>query len=179
MASINGISLKHITFFRDHEGDTIAQANVYKGNRKVGFWTQDTGGGADVFLDCYDAVQKAAHDFAEGSNRGNIYEATKMELFMCCLLDLTEEEKVYRHNMKAGHAHMLYATDGYHCLSWAFADRQACEDAARDEKIQKEIEAVMDKDGINRRKYTVHSIEDYNVTVNADNPPQACACWWQ
>lgn len=37
MAKINGIELKALKKFKDHEGCTIAQGNLYLGGKKIGF----------------------------------------------------------------------------------------------------------------------------------------------
>lgn len=49
MAKINGIELKALKKFKDHEGCTIAQGNLYLGGKKIGFWSQDYMNGPDMF----------------------------------------------------------------------------------------------------------------------------------
>lgn len=45
MASINGITLKNIDGFLGHEGEPLFQGDLYVGNTKVAFWSQDDWGG--------------------------------------------------------------------------------------------------------------------------------------
>ena len=49
MASINGITVKAIKEFRGHDGEPLAQGNLYLNNKKIGFWSQDSWGGPDHF----------------------------------------------------------------------------------------------------------------------------------
>ena len=49
MASIKGIELKNVKTFRGHEWEELQQANVYYKGKKVGFYSQDSWGGSDIF----------------------------------------------------------------------------------------------------------------------------------
>lgn len=49
MASIKGIELKHLQDFRGHEGETLVQGDVYYKGKKVGYYSQDSWGGCDIF----------------------------------------------------------------------------------------------------------------------------------
>lgn len=48
VASINGVSLKKLRYFVGHEGGCF-QGDVYLDGKKLGFWSQDSWGGADNF----------------------------------------------------------------------------------------------------------------------------------
>ena len=53
MAKIKGIELRNIKTFRGHEWEELQQANVYYKGKKVGFYSQVSWGGSDIFrLDC-------------------------------------------------------------------------------------------------------------------------------
>ena len=48
VASINGVSLKKLSYFVGHEGGCF-QGDVYLDGKKLGFWSQDSWGGPDNF----------------------------------------------------------------------------------------------------------------------------------
>lgn len=49
MARIKGIELRNIVQFRGHEQEELIQGNVYYNGTKVGFYSQDSWGGDDIF----------------------------------------------------------------------------------------------------------------------------------
>ena len=49
MASINGVQIKSLKSFIEHEGMTAYQGNVYIDGKKAGFWSEDYMCGADHF----------------------------------------------------------------------------------------------------------------------------------
>ena len=50
MASINGLTVKKLKYFEGREG-TAAQGNLYLGNKKIAFWSQDADGCVEDNLD--------------------------------------------------------------------------------------------------------------------------------
>jgi hypothetical protein len=60
-----GYWLKAMNDFQGHEGEPLFQGNVYKDNKKIGFFSQDSWGGMDR-LDCdTKEQQKELEDFAD------------------------------------------------------------------------------------------------------------------
>ena len=53
MAQINGVTVKALKTFYGHEGEPVFQGNLYLGNKKIGFWSQDARGAIvdDVILE--------------------------------------------------------------------------------------------------------------------------------
>ena len=49
MSEINGITIKNLKSFKDHEGCEIYQGNVYYKGKKLGFWSQDSWGGPNDY----------------------------------------------------------------------------------------------------------------------------------
>ena len=47
MASLNGVSIKGLKTFLDHDGCTCYQGNIYLEGKKIGTWSQDYMGGDD------------------------------------------------------------------------------------------------------------------------------------
>ncbi len=120
MAQINGISLKKVTTFKDHEGCQIAQGDVYYKGKKLGFWTQDAWGGGDMYdfntsvLDAEVEKYKAS-DLVDEKYR----EYTDLDCLLCDLLKLIDDEKSYKKGVKKGYnAYVLvdqgYRTSGYY-----------------------------------------------------------------
>ena len=60
MATLHGFSLKKIVEYRGHEGEPLAQADVYYNGKQIGFWRQGDFGGEDEFhgVDSYMIEQK-------------------------------------------------------------------------------------------------------------------------
>ena len=50
MASINGLTVKKLKYFEGKEG-AAAQGNLYLGNKKIAFWSQDANGCVEDNLD--------------------------------------------------------------------------------------------------------------------------------
>jgi len=115
MASYNGISMKAYKTFRDHEGCEIAQANLYIGNKKIGFWSQDAWGGPDIIdLDAKYDIRKLEECCKE---RGMDVEFTMWQLSR-----MTEDEREWK---KSGWKRMFVADDGYHMFMVGVKDPNA------------------------------------------------------
>ena len=171
MASINGISIKGINNFLGHEGEPLCQGNVYLGNKKLGFWSQDSWGGPDQFhLDpkyskklIDEAVIKRNSEKAVHGNVGDrsyVIEYDLEQLLGDCV-ELAEEEKIYQEAVKSGYAGILLATDGFHQATW---NLPASYTQLSDEELLNKLDT-----GINKVKesfwkeneYTQHKIKIY------------------
>ena len=129
MASINGISVKGLKSFVGHEGEGCYQGNIYIANKKVGFWSQDSWGGPDLFnfdlsyseKKLSDRVKELNPDKAiHGKSRdGKPYTIDyDLELLMYDLVKLLEDEKIFKNSIKKGFAGAMIVTDGYHLVAW-------------------------------------------------------------
>lgn len=125
MASINGIEIKNLKTFRDHEGAQIAQGDVWCDGKKVGFWSQDSWGGPDLFDGCEKIVAQRAKLFAEWYPKEDKYADFQDDpaIFMGHLLALKEDEKTYNKYFKKGYPSLVCVTDGWHYSAQAFAQR--------------------------------------------------------
>ena len=103
MASINGLTVKNTTTWLGREG-YATQGDLYLGDEKIGFWSQDGNGGEDRYeleekysdIKLYKAVKQLYKDKVLTSNRISInYD---VDLLMSDLLELQEMEKEYRKN---------------------------------------------------------------------------------
>ena len=106
MASINGVTVKNVTWFRGSEGDA-AQGNIYIGNKKVGFWSQDAEGSfEDIFESDVIDMECLTQKMTEGHPKvkiGDIELDYTPEMFMQELIDLIEDEKEYKKAVKKGY----------------------------------------------------------------------------
>ena len=172
MTSINGISIKSVKTFRDHEGAPIAQGNVYLNNKKIGFWSQDSWGGPDIFEDCEDVIQEQAKTFAKGYPKDRKYSSFQdsPEIFMCNLLELTENEKEYKKFAKAGRPHCIFTLDGLHIRICSFATAEECDYAMKDKTCQEEIRKGMFQDDDRIKQYVMHSLNDFQIVVDENHP---------
>ena len=103
MASINGLTIKNPTTWLGREG-YATQGDLYLGDEKIGFWSQDGNGGEDRYeleekysdIKLYKVVKQLYKDKVLTSNRISInYD---IDLLMSDLLELQEMEKEYRKN---------------------------------------------------------------------------------
>ncbi len=114
MASTNGITLKKVTHFLDHEGCQITQADVYYQGKKLGFWSQDSWGGPDRYdfdesvLD-EEVKRYAASEYVEDKYRSIV----DLDILLNDLVNLLEKEKVYKKGQKKGFTTYVEADAGY------------------------------------------------------------------
>lgn len=171
MASINGISIKDMTHFQGHEGEPLCQGNLYLGDLKLGFWSQDSWGGPDQFrlepefskkrID--EAVisrnpEKAIH--GEVGDRSYVIDYN-LEFLLGDCVELEEDEQLFRSAAKAGYSGILLATDGFHQATW---NLPASYTQLSDEDLLAKLEM-----GINKAKesfwkeseYTQHKLKIY------------------
>lgn len=120
MAKIKGIELRNIRDFRGHEGEPLTQGDVYYKNKKVGFYSQDSWGGPDIFNLDYDLdkdLVKEINDIVNNYDGGVLfkkfddlynqhynvnfnYEQKGYEYLFMDLLQLMEHEETYKEYSK-------------------------------------------------------------------------------
>jgi len=130
MASINGISVKGMKNFKGHEGEPLSQGNVYLGNKKIGFWSQDSHGGPDSFIldPAYSEtalnikVKEINADKARmvGKENDKFLLEYDLEMLMFDFLNLKYEEEAYKQAVKQGYSVVMIVSDGYHQVTWGF-----------------------------------------------------------
>lgn len=190
MASINGITVKALKQFRGHEGEPLFQGNLYLGNKKIGFWSQDSHGGCDnIYLDAPYSKAKLREKvktlnqhhnrtFARTGGSAFILEYD-LELLFGDLMVMQADEKDYKKAVKNGFKGVLLITDGYHIFGW---NLDQTETNLRDEVLIHKYSKAID-DGKKKHKFfkedrfTKHeikiyrSVDDFNVgeKINIDD----------
>lgn len=151
MAKIYGVELKAVKRFVGHEGYCY-QGNVYKDGKKVGFWSQDSRGGCDeyefdtsILNDVINKMKKSLYyqrRFIEPEHRKTnipieqLYEFLDEDTLMNDLLNLREDESIYKKNAKQGYPITVIITDGYHIYMVAFSEK------ASEDYIAEEIKKI-------------------------------------
>lgn len=169
MAKIHGIELKGVKTFRDHEGASIAQGNIYVEGKKVGEWSQDSWGGPDIIsMDkgysekaFNDAIKKVHPDAKKCKSRTHEFELEyDAEILMSDLLKLNDEEKTYKKFVKSGYTTICIVSDNYGAIIYGI--RSASQfDALKGKIMDRAI-----KDGIsaNEAKLSFRtSLDDFIV----------------
>lgn len=182
MASINGITVKAVKEFRGHEGEPLYQGNIYLGNKKIGWWSQDSHGGCDnIHLDQPYIVTKLEHKVKElNRDKEETHERSdgskyvldySLDMMFGDLMVMYEDEKTYRAAVKNGFAGVLLVTDGYHVFGWNLSEEtmmysndailrkftNAIEDGKKKNKFFKEDEFYKHKVKIYR------GLDDFNI----------------
>ena len=182
MASINGITVKGLKKFKGHEGEPLYQGNVYLGNKKIGFWSQDSWGGQDTcYLDEPYKVRKLEAKVKEfnrdkeetfSRNDGSTYTLDySLDILFGDLMALKNDEDTFKSATKGGYAGVLLVTDGYHVFGWNLKKEitdlsdevilmkfaKAIEDGKKKQKFFKEY-------GITKHQTKIYrSIADFNI----------------
>lgn len=173
MASINGIEIKNLKTFRDHEGAQIAQGDIWCDGKKVGFWSQDSWGGPDLFDGCEEIVTERAKLFAEGYPKEAEYANLQDDpsIFLDHLVALKSDEKYYNRFFKKGYKTLVCVTDGCHCCMQAFAKKLTTEDLKS--KALKPFIDDMSKEMYKDVEPTVYmytSKDDFKIVCDRNHP---------
>ena len=129
MASINGLTVKKLKYFEGKEG-AAAQGDLYLGNKKIAFWSQDTNGCIEDNLDMEPGYSEqklrqaiiAAHPEKHEekiAQNGEPYTLDyELESLMTDLLSLMVTEKAWEQAIKAGYVGLFKIADGFHYKTW-------------------------------------------------------------
>ena len=129
MASINGLTVKKLKYFEGKEG-AAAQGDLYLGNKKIAFWSQDANGCIEDNLDMEPGYSEqklrqaiiAAHPEKHEekiAQNGEPYTLDyELESLMTDLLSLMVTEKAWEQAIKAGYVGLFKIADGFHYKTW-------------------------------------------------------------
>ena len=177
MASINGVSIKSLKWFRDHEGCGIAQGNVYIDNKKVGFWSQDSWGGPDQYIsdtsaDLYSLIKERAEKFKEGYPKESKYYhlADDPDCFMFEILKLIDDEKAWKSHQKMGYPCTIFVTNGFRTGS-LMSKRQLPESVLENETIKERCDKIKKElgDASKAITYIVNSKADLEIICDSNH----------
>ena len=116
MAQINGISLKKVTHFKDHEGCPIAQGTVYYKGKALGEWSQDSWGGPDIYRFDERILNAEVEKYKESDLVEDKYRNfVSLNGLLNELLRLISDEKSYKQGVKKGYNALVLLDRGYRC----------------------------------------------------------------
>ena len=176
MASINGVQIRGLKRFTEHEGMDAYQGNVYIDGKKAGFWSQDFCCGADHFYFSTDTLDSRTAAFRAGlpdscENR----EYVDAEALLAALVDLMEDEKRYKRKLREGFTAMIVVSDGYHVRCYSVRPSFALPRMSKEELAERYAPAVEKmKRGLfanvtpQVKVYT--SPDDFDLMVDAEHP---------
>lgn len=132
MASINGIFVKGLNTFYGHEGELLCQGNVYLGQKKICFWSQDSHGGPDHFTFESQYSEQLLNQSVSRRNpdkaiHGGSADAPfvidyDLSMLLFDYVKLEEHEKAFKEAAQEGYTGILVLTDGYHEIIWSLPD---------------------------------------------------------
>ena len=163
MSSINGVSLKNIKDFYDHEGLLIYQGDVYIDGKLAGHWSMDYMNGPDMYRFDIDELSKRTMKFAKGIPADKvqyptIYEDT--DIFLWCLLKLQQDEDYYRKIMSSGYKSLAIIDDKQGDLCHVRSKGVLTEEDLQEYTVFKR-----------RDDYRIYKrISDFCIVIDEDNP---------
>ncbi len=170
MASINGIKIKNLKFFKDHEGMSIAQGDIWYKGRKLGFWSQDYSG---CICDNFDFNEKVLEEEVEKYRASDRVEdkyrkVTSVESLLADLVELSEREKAYKKGTKMAAKYPTYvmATDGFRVKGYYTldTDKERIKGEAYHKKFLKGCKDAFFKDW--NGECTIYtSLKDFDISV--------------
>lgn len=118
MASLYGMTIKSLKSFEGMDG-TAYQGNLYLGNRKIAFWSQDVHGAVEDRVDMLPAYSYEKLEDSLKKVRHPQDEVENEYVFELCMEDLVQmilDEKEYKKARKKGYETYAVVTDGYHSV---------------------------------------------------------------
>ena len=153
MASVNGLTIKSLRSYEGREGITF-QGNLYLGNKKLGFWSQDGNGGPDRFeLDSKYSVSKLIQSLG-------LKEDYELECVMGNIVKTISDEKFFKKHIDENHA--LYILNFYGKVDSWIIPRNCPKkdiDAFRDKYLQ---DKNLNSDQLSEEKL-YRSISDFEI----------------
>lgn len=160
MASINGLTVKKLKYFEGKEG-AAAQGDLYLGNKKIAFWSQDANGCVEDNLDMEPGYSEqklrqaiiAAHPEKHEekiAQNGEPYTLDyELESLMTDLLSLMVTEQAWEQAVKAGYAGLFEIADGFHCKTrylskWLYESRARTVEAVKAEIPKPQLDQALD-----------------------------------
>lgn len=170
MASINGISLKNVKTFPDHEGCRIAGGDVWYNGKKLGHWQQDYYCGPDNYDFDERVLQKEVEAYKQsGLVEERFRDVAGLDSLLDDLLHLKERESVAKKYFKQGYRTVIFFSDGYHfTYLWTQKDKKSALDSDLFTETLAECRKTFFKDA----KLEIAAYEagkaNFDITVGAD-----------
>lgn len=108
MASLNGVEIKNLKMFYGHEGEPLNQGTVYLNGRKLGFWSEDSHGGCNIFDFDTRLLDKPFYQYKSVFKNYEIYNYIDIDSFMFSLLALSLLEDTLKKSYKKERIYSYY-----------------------------------------------------------------------
>ena len=171
MASINGVEVKNLNHFKGHEGETCLQGNVYLNGKKLGFWSQDSWGGPDLFEFDETLLDEARLQFGEGFEE--TYEHKRacdaLEVFLVTAAWVKRLESEMNRTFRKGYSVTIFLTDGFHEFRLSIRDDDSDENLL---KTYSEYVESMKNDLFQNEQPLMHIFRPggFDFVVDKDHP---------
>ncbi len=114
MASMNGLEVKGVKFYPDHEGAMIPYGNIYLNGKKVGAFRTDSWGGPMQYDHTHKTITEkevvdAFHGIVKKLGWNDFYD--DMDILVEELVELKEYESIFKKLQKAGRIMILIRVD--------------------------------------------------------------------
>ena len=171
MAKINGIELKALKSFLDHEGAPCMQGNVYYKGKKLGFWSQDSWGGCDIMDFDASILQPEVLRFQAGYPDTYKYKTLLDDPSMLFyeILTLKELEKQVKKGIKAGFQVFVSLLTDWEITTFFVKKDDTDENILK--LCEQQIQAHLDRH--KTRNHVIHifrSLNGLNLTIDEDHP---------
>ena len=170
MAKINGIELKNVRFFKDHEGATIAQGDIHYYGKKLGFWSQDSWGGPDRYDFDTKILDEAVADYVKSNRVKDEYkEFADLDCLLYDLINLRETEKRAKIAFKDKYKTYVEATDGHQILGYKTNDsKDTVKDTERYKDFMEKCKMLFYEEAeIKTEIY--EGLADFDITAKAED----------
>ena len=169
MATINGITIKSYKTFRGIEYLVCREANIWKGSKKIGTFTEDAwGGSANMTKGLSEAIKPSAMQYQSGCIGEYAKYESDTEVFISHILSLAEYEKVYKQNCKKGYMFTLFIGNGWKWIAYGF---KSSFDYHDETKLHKSVKTAIKKEFPKGcTLWHGESESDFIITVDKNNP---------
>lgn len=168
MASINGVSVKHVSFDKDEDGCIVYSGLVYVDGKKAGHMEQDKFGGPnhyDIPNGCFERIKERAADFAHAlPDNEDVLIWSDPDVFLHEIILLSQTEILYEKYVKKGFPILLTVQDGVHTALWPILKEQQVTKDDVEKMFEKMYANVTPQYGVWK------SSKDFEIIADANHP---------
>jgi hypothetical protein len=163
MASINGIEIKNLKSFLGHGGEPLSQGNIYFNGKKVGFWTQDSHGGPDIYDFDTSIVDSVVESYKNTDDVSDEFKKIfNLDMLLYDLMFLIDDEKTYKKITKKGNTVLITVSDGYRYIYASFKDKDSLSQY-KEEFINDATSKCFQGEPLRIKTYS--SLDDFNINI--------------
>lgn len=169
MAKINGLEVKEIKYYPDHEGSMIPYGNIYFKGKRVGSFKYDDWGGPMHYTHTHKTISKkevmeAFHQIVPKLGWNEFYDS--FDILVEELIFLKEIESEFKKSQKKDRFILVVKDDYYKKPSFdvVFQPRiYEIPNQVTDEGLDRAINELLEKYGSDKVVHVFRSLEDFNL----------------